>query len=90
MLAYIKKIQNNDLTVRDVEASVFGRDVSRETRSSVGTAGHFKQLAKDLSGKLGVKVLLKGSEDKGKFTVAFRSRGEYDALLALLNVSLDV
>jgi ParB family chromosome partitioning protein len=91
MVEYLQRILNESLNVRAVEEAVASADVpvSAPSKKKTANAPEFKQIEKDIKSRLGFKVAIKGSEDKGKVTLSFKSQDQLKSILALFDIQIE-
>jgi len=88
MIQYLQKILNESLNVRAVEEVVSFGDASA-VKPKPKSVSIFKRIEKDIKSKSGLKVAIKGTEEKGKVTLNFKSQDQLKAILALFDIQLD-
>lgn len=88
MVQYLQRILNESLNVRAVEESVAsGETPSGKSKSKFVSI--FKSLENDIKSKSGLRVAIKGTEEKGKVTLNFKSQDQLRAILSLFDIELD-
>lgn len=88
MIQYLQKILNESLNVRAVEEAVASGDASA-VKPKPKSVSIFKDIEKGIKSKSGLKVAIKGTEDKGKVTLSFKSQDQLRSILALFDIQLD-
>lgn len=87
-VALAEKIVADGLNVRQVEklAAVFGAEKSKPVMvvPDKNLEKYFKDLAKDISGKLGAKVTIKNGKNKGKIEIEYFSNAELEGIVEKL------
>ncbi len=87
-IAIAEKIVAEGLNVRQVEKMVTRLNTEKEVQTVVAPdknlEKYFKDLARDISGKLGAKVTIKNGKNKGKIEIEYFSNDELEGIVEKL------
>ncbi len=84
-LSVFDKILDESLSVRDTEEKARSAKGKSNKQTSGGSAANYKEVEKDLSGRLASKVKVSNSGGKGKIVIAFSSDEQFRKILELLH-----